>query len=90
LTQNHKRVYNHFDGQNHICDYFEAKPMTQRTGVPTLINTASKMCKIILLFSPTIRRIYPDAVVLHLALETAMAACGELEKELEKVRAYGD
>jgi hypothetical protein len=64
--------------------------MAQRTGVPSLIQTARTLCKFILLFSPTIRRLYPDAVLLHAALETAMAACGQLEIELEKVRAYGD
>lgn len=64
--------------------------MARRTGVPTLMDIAQKMCKFLVAFGPIIRRVYPDSTALHLAMDTAMAACGVLEQELAKVREYGD
>lgn len=64
--------------------------MAQRTGVPSLIDVASRMCQLILAFSPIIRRTYPSNALLHAALDTAMAACDALRIQLEEVRAYGD
>jgi len=64
--------------------------MARRTGVPAIQIVARRMCRLILQFSPIIRAVYPNSTALHLALDTAMAACGALEKELELVREYGD
>lgn len=64
--------------------------MARRTGVSSLQKVARNMCRLILAFSPIIRRIYPSNTALHVALDTAMAACGVLEQELELVREYGD
>ena len=64
--------------------------MARRTGVPTLMDIASRMCKLIVAFAPIIRRVYPDSTALHLALDSALVACQALHEELETVREYGD
>lgn len=64
--------------------------MTQRTGVPSLIDVAKRMCDLIFKFQPIIRRAYPENLVLQSALDTAMAACEALRLQLEEVRQYGD
>lgn len=64
--------------------------MAKRTGVPTLIHIADRLCSLIVAFSPIIQRTYPDNVALQTALSTAMAACSVLRSELEDVREYGD
>jgi hypothetical protein len=64
--------------------------MAQRTGVPTLIKIAQRMCQVIVQFAPIIQRAYPSNAALHAALAAAMAACSVLEAELVEVRAYGD
>ena len=63
--------------------------MTRRTGVPSLISVAREMCRLILVFSPIIRRAYPSNTALHVALEAANAACDVLRQELEEVREFG-
>jgi hypothetical protein len=60
--------------------------MAVKTGVPTLIQVAQRMCQLINAFAPIIRRVYPDNTALHVALETAQAACMVLHNELEDVR----
>jgi hypothetical protein len=64
--------------------------MARRTGVPSILLIAERMCILIVRYSGTIRRVYPDATALHAALDAAMAACGVLSSELESVREYGD
>lgn len=63
--------------------------MATKTGVPSLIQVARRMCKLITAFSPIIRRVYPDNEALLLALDAAMTACSVLDAELEAVREYG-
>ncbi len=64
--------------------------MAQRTGVPTLIKVAQRMCQLIVQFAPIIQRQYPSNGALHAALASAMAACSVLENELVDVRIIGD
>lgn len=59
--------------------------MTRRTGVPSLIKAAERLCYLILIFSPVIRAVFPDETELLAALAAANAACEALHIELEKV-----
>lgn len=63
--------------------------MAKRIGVSTLMRVAHEMCKYIVLFSPLIQHAFPDNLVLQAALEAALLACQELEKELVKVQEAG-
>lgn len=63
--------------------------MTRRTGVPSLISLAKRMCQLIVQFSPVIQKLYPENAALHAALAAANAACAALHLELEAVREYG-
>lgn len=64
--------------------------MARRTGITALQEVASRMCKLAVAFTPIIRKVFPGSPELHLALDTANAACAVLFEELEKVREYGD
>jgi hypothetical protein len=64
--------------------------MTRRTGVPSLIDVAKRLCDLIFTFQPVIARAYPSNATLQAALTTAMIACQELHLQLEQVREYGD
>lgn len=64
--------------------------MTQRTGVPSLIDVAKRMCDLIFKFQPVIARAYPGNAALQTALAAAMTACDALRLQLEEVREYGD
>lgn len=63
--------------------------MTRRTGVPSLIDVAREMCRLITKFTPVIQRLYPENVALQAALAAANTACGALDEELIKVRELG-
>lgn len=63
---------------------------TRRTGVPTLMWVASKLCNYIVKFTPIIIEVYPAATALHAALAAANAACATLHTQLALVREYGD
>lgn len=64
--------------------------MARRTGVSTIKGLAQRLCQLTTAFSPIIRRVFPDNVALHVALDTANAACAVLVNELEAVTEYGD
>jgi hypothetical protein len=64
--------------------------MAQRTGVPTMLEVAKRLCSLIVKFSPLISSLYPSNTALQAALAAANAACGTLAIELEAVREYGD
>lgn len=64
--------------------------MTQRTGVPALMDVARRMCQLIVNFTPVIERLYGDNEALMTALAAANAACATLHAELATVREYGD
>jgi hypothetical protein len=57
--------------------------MTQRTGLPTLLQIARRMCRLIAIFTPTIQSLYPGNQPLLAALAAANAACNELSMEIE-------
>jgi hypothetical protein len=63
---------------------------TQRTGVPSILLTAERMCKLLAAWTPTIKTLFPGATALHDALDAAAVACAALAAELELVREYGD
>jgi len=64
--------------------------MARRTGVPTLLTIATKMCQYITKFTPAIVQSYPSNAALLAALAAANAACSALGTELAAVREYGD
>jgi hypothetical protein len=64
--------------------------MARRTGVPTLILIARRMCDLIVRFTPTIQQLYPTNSALLAALAAANAACAVLHMELSEVREVGD
>lgn len=64
--------------------------MARRTGVPSLILVARRMCILIAKFTPIITALYPTNTALLTALAAANAACSALEEELTAVREFGD
>ena len=64
--------------------------MTRRTGIPTLMFLARRMCKMLSAYSGVITKLYPDNTALLAALAAANVACGVLFVELDAVRDYGD
>ena len=64
--------------------------MAKRTGVPTMLQVAKRLCELIVKFGPLIGTLYPSNTALQAALAAANAACGTLATELEAVREYGD
>lgn len=63
--------------------------MTVRTGVPSLMQIAKRLCDLITKFTPVIIRVYPDNAALHAALAAANTACAALHVQLAEVREYG-
>jgi len=57
--------------------------MAQRTGLPTILQIAKRMCRLIAIFTPVVKRIYPSATALHAALAAANAACEILSTAIE-------
>lgn len=66
------------------------KIMARRTGVPSLMFIARRLCILIVKFTPVIMQVYPTSTALHAALAAANAACATLHEQLAAVRAYGD
>lgn len=64
--------------------------MTRRTGIPTILQVAQEMCRLIVKFTPVIQAIYPNNTALLAALAAANAACAELVQEVAAVRELGD
>lgn len=64
--------------------------MTHRTGIPSLMEVARRLCLLITQFTPTLERYYGDNAPLMAALAAANAACAVLHSELSAVREYGD
>lgn len=63
--------------------------VTQRTGIPSLMEVARRLCLLITKFTPVIERLYGDNAALMAALAAANAACSVLHTELAAVREYG-
>lgn len=64
--------------------------MTRRTGVPSLMAIARRMCNLITKFTPVITNLYPNNAELLAALAAANVACAALHAQLAEVREYGD
>ena len=64
--------------------------MARRTGVPTILQVAQNMCRLIVKFTPIIQQLYPANATLLAALATANSACAALVPELAAVRELGD
>jgi hypothetical protein len=64
--------------------------MASRTGLPTLIKLATKMCIIIVRFTPVITTLYGGNAALMAALAAANAACAELVNQVSLVVEPGD
>lgn len=64
--------------------------MAKRTGIPTMITVAEKLCQLITRYGSVIELLYPTNSALIAALAAANAACGVLDVELKKVRELGD
>lgn len=63
--------------------------MAKRTGVPSLLWVAKKMCYFLAKYQSVIVALYPTNDALIAALAAANAACSTLATELELVREYG-
>lgn len=64
--------------------------MASRTGIPSLMVVARRLCLLIVKFTPIITHLYPSNTALLAALAAANAACSALHEELALVREYGD
>lgn len=64
--------------------------MARRTGLRTIRELAFRMCQLVGAFTPIIKRVYPDSIALHTALDTANAACSLLVAEADDVLPIGD
>lgn len=64
--------------------------MARRTGIPTILWTAKRLCDLVTRFTPIITQLYPTNTALQAALAAANAACATLVLEADAVREYGD
>lgn len=64
--------------------------MARRTGVPSMMQVAERLCFLIVRFTPVIQQLYGSNAALMAALAAANAACSTLHAELAAVRNYGD
>lgn len=62
----------------------------QRNGVPSMLQIAKTLCRLIVKFTPVITQQFPTNTALLAALAAANAACSELSAQLALVREYGD
>jgi hypothetical protein len=63
--------------------------MAKRTGIPTLLWVAKRLCQLVADYGSVITALYPSNAALIAALAAANAACSTLAAELEMVRDYG-
>jgi len=64
--------------------------MARRTGLPTLLQLAQNMCRLIVKFTPIIQQLYGGNAALMAALAAANAACAILVQEIADVIVPGD
>lgn len=64
--------------------------MAARNGVPTMIKIATRLCQLVVKFTPVITAQFPTNTTLLAALAAANAACSELSAQLALVRDTGD
>lgn len=70
--------------------YIQESVMARRTGVPTMVSVAKRLCDLINRYGFIITGLYPTNTALAAALAAANAACANLHAELEAVREIGD
>lgn len=64
--------------------------MAARNGVPTIIKIATKLCQLIVKFTPIITAQFPGNADLLAALAAANTACAALAAQAQLVRELGD
>jgi len=64
--------------------------MARRTYIPTIIAVTKRLCQVIVLATPIIKKTYPDNSALQLALDAANVACAALNEQAQIVREIGD
>lgn len=64
--------------------------MAQRTGIPSILKVAQRLCQLLTTFTPIITTKYGSNASLMAALAAANAACAVLVQEVSAVREYGD
>lgn len=64
--------------------------MAKRTGIPTMIVVAKRLCGLVQKYGTVIQLLYPDNTALIAALAAANAACQTLVDEATAVRELGD
>lgn len=64
--------------------------MAKRTGLPSLLKVAHRLCYLIVVFTPIIQKQYPNNDTLLAALATANAACQALGTEISNALPVGD
>lgn len=64
--------------------------MARRTGAPTILMIARRLCQLITKYQSVIILVYPSATALHAALAAAAAACQTLREELDATIPLGD
>jgi len=63
--------------------------MAQKIGFYSIRKYARLMCKFIFIFTPAIRKAYPDNQVILTLLAAAHAACEALVEEIDNVAPQG-
>jgi hypothetical protein len=61
----------------------------QKVGFYSIRKYARLMCQFIFIFTPIIKKAYPDSEALHAALAVANAACEALVSEIDAVAPVG-
>lgn len=56
--------------------------MARRTGMPTMLKIAYRLCNLISKYGDIIYAAYPEATALHAALAAAQVACNALRQEI--------
>lgn len=64
--------------------------MARKTGVPSLMIVARRMCDLITRFTPVLTQLYGGNAAFMAALSAANAACMALHEQLAIVRETGD
>lgn len=60
--------------------------MTRRTGIPSLIDAANELCRLLTKFAPLITALYGSDPAVTAALAAAQAACSALVDALQPHR----
>jgi len=67
----------------------EAPTMPRKIGFYSLRKTAKLLCRYLVIFTPIIKKYFPDSPNLHAALDAANVACSVLVDEINLVAEVG-